>query len=282
MFGKAFGGTLGLICVATAATAADPDRTIYRFEKHVAAHAWREGSSKLAADAYFVGLLGVRRAGDHQHVEEFLTGGLLSDLGEDLPPRPAGEPLRRTYTLDKRGDVSIPLKRRTSLIVWMLPCEFFLTPHESPAELLVAKQGLQEFACHATQPTTQGTWSWHLVQQNVDRGTYEIAGPCVGKLAGEFPLGGRLTRVMASETGIIGEATADLSATIPVSARLQALDAAPERKHEEEEFLRGYDTVVVRETVRMHRHDLNAAGAIDLPLSLATALAKLRQEAEAK
>jgi hypothetical protein len=282
MIGKVFCGAMVLCCGVATVAAADPDRAVYRFEKRVAAHAWREGSSKLAAEGYFVGLLGVRTAGDQHHVEEFLTGGLGSDLGEALPPRPAGDPLRRTYTLSKRGDVATPLARRASLVVWMLPFEFFLTPHESPAEILAASQGLQEFACHVTQPATTGNWSWRLVRQDVDHGTYEIAGPCLGKFAGEFPLGGSLTRVMAHETGTIREATADLSATIPISARLQRLADSPERQREEEKFFDGYQTLVVRETVRMHRDDLNGDGGIELPLSLTTALDKLRHETDAK
>jgi hypothetical protein len=271
---------LQLSVLAGAAVAApDGGPLVYRFEKHVAAQAWNHDKSKLAAEAYYVGLLAVRSAGVEQHVEEFMTGGLASDLGEELPPRPPSDPIHRTYTLDKTCDVPRPVARRGGLVVWTLPFEFFLMPRETRAEVLSVKHGLRPFASHAARPAAAGTWAWRLVSEDEAQGTYRIAGPCSGKCEGDFPLGGCLTRVVATATGTIREASASLSITMPVAARLQALADVPERKTEEEQFFEGFNTIVIDESVRMHLDSSEAAGGIDLPGSLSTAIARLRREA---
>jgi hypothetical protein len=272
--------TLACCFLIAAASGEEPAPTLYRFEKHVAAQAWNDGRSKLAANAYYVGLLSVRPVGDQRQVEEFMTGGLASDLGEDLPPRPPSDPIRRTYALDKKCDVATPTARRGGLVSWALPFEFFLMPNEAPADVLSLKHGLRAFASHATRPAASGTWAWRLVNDEKAHGAYEIAGPISGKCEGDFPLGGCLTRVVAAKTGEIRAASASVSITMPVAARLAALADAAERQADEEKFFDGFTTIVVDESVRMHLDSSEAAGAIELPGSMSTAHAKLRSEAQ--
>src|SRR5262249_34874828 len=143
--------------------------TLYRFEKRAIAHAWNGRESKTAAEAYFVGLLAVRKVDEEDHIEEFMTGGLLSDLGDELPPRPAGDPIRRAYVLNSGGDVSTPASRRGGLVVWTLPFEFFLMPRESAAETLSQRAGVRPFASHAAKPALVGTWTWRSVSQSAPR-----------------------------------------------------------------------------------------------------------------
>jgi hypothetical protein len=251
-----------------------PAANVYRFEKNVVAYAWKPGEAKVAGEAYFVGVCATHVTGDKMTVEEFMTGGLTSDLGEELPPRPAGDPIRRAYTLDAAGDVARPIVRRGGLVVWTLPFTFFLLPTESPANILSVKHGVRSFRSHAGQPAVRGLWAWRLADDGAD--TYEIAGPCEGKFDGDFPLAGCLSRVVAKETGAIRAATASLAITMPVATRLQALSDAPDRRAEEEQFLRGFEAVVAHESLRMHVDQGDTPHPIELPGSLSTAVEKLR------
>jgi hypothetical protein len=272
---------LGCLSALASAAAADTGPLVYRFEKHVAAQAWNDETSKLAAEAYYIGLFAVRTSGDELHVEEFMTGGLTSDLGEELPPRPASDPIRRAYVLDRACDVRNAVARRGGLAGWTLPFEFFLMPREAPADVLSHKHGLRAFASHAVKPAASGKWAWCLVSQDEVARTYRITGPCSGKSEGEFPLGGCLTRDVATATGTIREASASVSITMPIAARLQSLVEAPERKTEEAQFFDGFSSIIVHESVRMHLDSSDASGAIELPGSLSTALGMLRHEAHA-
>jgi hypothetical protein len=208
------------------------------------------------------------------HVEEFMTGGLASDLGEELPPRPAGDPIRRAYTLDATGDVASPIVRRSGLVAWTLPFAYFLLPTESAAEIVSTKHGVRAFASHAASPAVRGLWMWRLENETAE--ACEIAGPCAGKFDGDFPLAGCLSRVVAKDTGALGSATARLAITMPVAARLAALGDAPDRKAEEEQFFRGFEAVVAHESLRMHLDDDEVPRPIELPGSLSTAIEKLR------
>ena len=184
-----------LLCLANSAAAGESKvpaglRSIAS-RTRVTAHALGAAEPKLAAEAYFVGLLATRRDADGQHVEEYTTGGLLSDLGEELPPRPAGDPIRRTYVLNAEGDVTSPGTRRSGLVVWSLPFEFLLLPNRtSSANAVAANSGVRAFASHAGKPALHGHWAWHVVPGQETEATYRISGPCSGKFEGDFPLAG--------------------------------------------------------------------------------------------
>ncbi len=274
-----------LLCVANVTAAGEQkdasDRSLYRFEKRVTAHALGAAEPKLAAEAHFVGLLSTHSDADGQHVEEYTTGGLLSDLGEELPPRPAGDPIRRTFVLGADGDVTSPATRRGGLVVWSLPFEFLLMPQKTPPDAKVAGSGVRAFASHAAKPALRGHWAWGVTPEQEAQRAYQISGPCSGKFEGDFPLAGSLSRMVDAKSGALREAEAEISITIPVAARLAALADAPERKADEAQFFTGCDTIVVRESARMHEDDSSSPGAIELPGSLSTARAKLLRDATA-
>ena len=66
------------------------------------------------------------------------------------------------------------------------------------------------------------------------------------------------------------EAEAEISIVMPVAARLAALGRAG-TKIRGVQFFTGSDTIVVRESVRMHEDDDSSPGTIELPGSLSTA-----------
>lgn len=270
-----------LTCLAAYAAsckaAEEKSPSLYRYEKQVSAHACRGEATKLAAEAYFVGLLAVRHVGDEQKIEEYMTGGLLSDLGEELPPRPPADPIRRAYTLEKNGDVTQPLARGSGLVVWSLPFEFLLMPRPSAAAALEARSGVRLFSSHASKPALTGSWSWRAAPDAEPHRGSRIAGPCEGKFDGGSTLAGSLARLVDSTTGKIREAQAEIGITVPVAVRLEVLTDA-QRKTEESEFFKGFDTIVIRESARMHADDDSSGRAIELPGSLSTAHAKLRQQ----